>query len=750
LSPVEVEPSFASETTTGRVACRCLYLRTASTETEVPALSRLTDLLRQVEQNDPHLASDLRTELKMLRDRRAFGLNFERHTPETVELPGRAVRKGDKVRFLAERGASESSVDRRLWRVVSVSRTDAGRVANLRRQDPHDHAAEATSRLTDDLVVVAEFRDPIYPGLRSTGRIEQGDDKPFHTVINAESFHALQSLLYTHQGKVDAIYIDPPYNTGAKDWKYNNNYVDADDAYRHSKWLAFMDRRLKLAKRLLNPEHSVLIVTIDEKEYLRLGLLLEQVFPGVSKQMVTVVINPNGVARGAEMARVEEYAYFLFLGSAGPALVFDSLLDTGDRERPKRTSVRWEWLLRGGPNSRRQDRPNLFYAVFVDPETRTVAAVGEPLGLTEPRTSVPDRDGLVTVWPLRTDGAEGRWRASAEYVTALLEQGYARVGAYDAKADRWSILYLGRAQIRRIEAGEIAVLGTREGGSVILEEVVGARRTPKTVWNRSAHTAGEHGSALLKKFVGNRGFPFPKSLYAVEDALRIAVQDKSDAVVVDFLSGSGTTAHAVMRLNKHDGGRRQSISVTNNEVSAEEQTGLRQKGLRPGDPEWEALGICDHITKPRLMAAVTGVTPAGQPVKGDYKFTDETPMSDGFEENVEFFTMSYEAPLMVAHNRSFEAVAPLLWLKAGSQGRRIETVTDDFDVADTYGILFDLDHSHDFLAAVQEAESLRMVFVVTDDDRSYQMVCSELPVHVEPVRLYESYLTNFSINRNSE
>jgi len=98
---------------------------------------------------------------------------------------------------------------------------------------------------------VAEFRDPIYPGLVSTGRVERGGDKPFHTVINAENFHALQLLLYTHEGKVDAIYIDPPYNTGAKDWKYNNDYIDADDSYRHSKWLAFMERRLKLARRLL-------------------------------------------------------------------------------------------------------------------------------------------------------------------------------------------------------------------------------------------------------------------------------------------------------------------------------------------------------------------------------------------------------------------------------------------------------------------------------------------------------------------
>ena len=147
----------------------------------------------------------------------------------------------------------------------------------------------------EDLVVVAEFRDPIYPGLVSTGKVERGGDKPFHTVINSENYHALQALLFTHRGKVDAIYIDPPYNTGAKDWKYNNDYVESDDHYRHSKWLAMMERRLLLAKELLNPDDSVLIVTIDEKEYLRLGLLLSRSSLKPSIQMVTFVDQALGL-----------------------------------------------------------------------------------------------------------------------------------------------------------------------------------------------------------------------------------------------------------------------------------------------------------------------------------------------------------------------------------------------------------------------------------------------------------------------
>ena len=251
---------------------------------------------------------------------------------------------------------------------------------------------------------------------------------------------------------------------------------------------------------------------------------------------------------------------------------------------------------------------------------------------------------------------------------------------------------------------------------------------------------------MVSSLLGRR-FPFPKSLYAVEDTLRFFVKDKPEAVVLDFFSGSGTTAHAVMRLNRQDGGRRQCISVTNNEVSAKEQEGLRRQGLRPGDAEWEMLGICDYITKPRLTAAITGKTPQGEMVKGNYKFTDEFPMSDGFLENVVFFALTYEAPLSVRHNRAFERVAPMLWLRAGSRGRIIYDLGEDgWDVADSYGVLENLDQVNEFVSAVSTCKSIEIAYVVTDDESAFQMVCRELPNGVLPVRLYESYFQNFEIN----
>jgi adenine-specific DNA-methyltransferase len=237
-----------------------------------------------------------------------------------------------------------------------------------------------------------------------------------------------------------------------------------------------------------------------------------------------------------------------------------------------------------------------------------------------------------------------------------------------------------------IESGGVVVTGRDVEGALELEfaDSVGTRN-PGTLWNMVSHSASEHGAGLLKKLIPGRRFPYPKSLYAVEDCLRFMLTKKSNAMILDFFSGSGTTAHAVMRLNHQDDGRRQCISVTNNEVAAAEQNALRENGLRPGDAEWEQHGICDYITKPRVAAAITGKTPDGKPIVGDYKFTDEFPMADGFEENAEFFTLTYEAKNAVNHNLAYARIAPLLWLRAGACGGRIDKLpAKGWAVVDTY------------------------------------------------------------------
>lgn len=696
-------------------------------------MSRLSDLLRAAKQLNPQLGEDLEAEIRPLQKRLPFGLNFERHAPEAVELAGHKMRRGSKVRVLPPRGSTARG-DQRIWHVDALS----GASADI--STPNGDEVEMSTVALDDLILIAEFRDKVYPGLQPDGHVERGGDKPFHTVINGENYHVLEQLTFTHENSVDAIYIDPPYNSGARDWKYNNDYVEGDDLYRHSKWLAFMERRLRLAKRLLNPENSVLIVTIDEKEYLRLGLLLEQTFPEANLQMVSIVINQNGSARAGELTRVNEFAYFCFFGEAVPVSSIRKFRGNEDVEG-ELGPVRWERLQRGANGALRSDRPNLFYPIFIDPEEKRIVEVGDPLPAGQDRRTVSEKSGLVTVWPISGSQVEKRWQVSHETLRRLASDGLAKVGSYNKRQDRWSLSYLNKGQLERWARGEFSEIGRDANGVVELKALSAHLRAAPTSWDRQAHSAGEYGSRLLGRMLPGRKFPFPKSLYAVEDCLAIAVGDNPNAVVLDFFAGSGTTAHSVMRLNKRDGGRRQCISVTNNEVSAEEQTSLRKQGLRPGDAAWEASGICDYVTKPRIRAAITGKTPEGDSLKGDYKFVDGFPMSEGFQENAAFFNLTYESPWRVSTDRAFAAIAPVLWLRAGAVGRRIDSISGGWSVADSYGIINDLDKASQFIAALDEAEDIRIAYIVTDDDGRYQQVANELP-GIETVRLYEDYLRN--------
>lgn len=640
-----------------------------------------------------------------------------------------------------------------------VGKYRSGGVADLKPyQSPSydENECEPRSVAVDDVVPVAEYDQPIYAGLKETGRVERGGDKPYQVVINGENYHALETLAFAYAGKVDCIYIDPPYNTGARDWKYNNDYVDGSDAYRHSKWLAFMERRLKLAKQLLNPNDSVLIVTIDEKEYLRLGLLLEQVFPEAHIQMVSIVINPNGVARDKEMYRLEEYAFYVYVGDAGPSMLEDPLFTSDINQRKEiaddaisrsKRGVRWEWLMRGGSNSDRLHSPGCFYPVYIDPKKKRIVEVGDSLPIDQHPSSEFDKEGLFTAWPIaRGTGAEKVWQMNPGNLRKLVVQGLAKVGAYDRKRNRYSILYLGKKQRERIERGEILIVGRDDNNIVELEESEEQQilKAPKTIWNRQAHNAGEYGSRLVRAMLPQRVFPYPKSLYAVEDALKTVTKNKRDALIVDFFSGSGTTAHAVMRLNHQDGGHRCSISITNNEVSEDETKKLIKRGLRQGDPDWEALGICRYITKPRVTAAITGKTPEGDPIKGDYKFTDEFPMADGFEENAVFFDLTYEDPDAVELGVAFEEIAPLLWLRAGSRGSIIKHEQPGFAMADAYAVLFDFASVGAFIDAVKQNASIGCAYVITDDTARYASVKAQLP-GLDVVRLYENYLQSFKI-----
>lgn len=707
-------------------------------------MSRLTDLLARARELDPNLASELEKSIRDATAQRTFGLVFERHMPDNVELPSRPVRRGDTVRILPPRGTVGAG-DPQLWDVTKINRgADGKRTATIARGVEGDSAPTVRQGVdVDDLVVVARYGDTIYPGLEQTGEVIGSADPsaPFHSVINAENLHALNLLTYTHRHQIDCIYIDPPYNTGAKDWKYNNNYVDSEDQYKHSKWLSMMEKRLGLAKELLNPEKSALIVTIDEKEYLRIGMLLEQTFPDASVQMVSTKINATGVIRSNEFTRVNEYIFFVLFGAAGIRPDAIAAEEASIKKIPWNILRRREGSsVRGGP----QPGPDQFYAIFVDKLTHRINGVSRPLALNETRDVIQAPEGSYAVFPLKPDGTEMTWGLTGPTLLKRAKDGFAFA---KPKGNTFTVYYLTSGKLKAISEGKAVIEGYEQNGQALVtstEKATGSR--PTNQWDKESHNAQSHGTKLLSLLLPGRKFPFPKSVYAVEDSIRFVIGDNLDATILDFFSGSGTTAHAVMRLNKQDGGKRKSISVTNNEVSVEEQVKLTKRGFRLGDPEWERFGICDYVTKPRIKAAITGNTPDGNPIKGDYKFTDEFPMSDGFEANARFFTLTYEPPTRVRHGRAFDRIAPLLWLRAGQFGRVLERIPErGWDVVESHGVIQKLSDVERFADAVEEMGTVRAVYIVADDDLAFQSAVSSLSnLDVEFVQLYSSYLTNFA------
>ena len=258
-------------------------------------LGRIDDLLDDI--TDQRLRTNIQTALNELKRRKRFGLVFEEHIPETTALLELPIQKDSLVQRRDDEGG-------KLYRVLDLKYKNSKAIIA-----PHDHSKKEITIPIKDLFLVKRFGEPIYPSFVPLSSIKRSKTRPFHSVINGENFHALQLMQYLHEDTVDCIYIDPPFNTGAKDWKYNNRYVDLKDTWRHSKWLSFMEKRLRLAKRLLKRD-GVLIVTIDEHEVHHLGMLLEKTFPEYLRYMVTVMINPKGTGK-ANFSRVDEYVFFV-------------------------------------------------------------------------------------------------------------------------------------------------------------------------------------------------------------------------------------------------------------------------------------------------------------------------------------------------------------------------------------------------------------------------------------------------------
>lgn len=690
-------------------------------------MSILSDLVAQID--DAALRERISKEVNKLAKQKKFGLVFEEHQPECTPLYEIPVKVNARV----------AKKDIQITDIYTVSKIEDG-IAECVHRD----TKEVSSFAVEDLVTIAEFGEPIYPYLKPLDSVCNAPDSDlWHTLIEADNYHALQLLEYLYAGKVDCIYIDPPYNTGAKDWKYNNDYVDGVDQYRHSKWLSFMQKRLLIAKKLLNPNDSVLIITIDEKEYLHLGCLLEEMFPEANMQMISTVINPTGSKRADEFSRTNEFIYFVRFGTCSIEKLDDVKTVASNSE------VHWEPLRRHNAGNLRSKTSTQFYPIYIDIKTNLIREIGKPVEKDVPVENIPSIEGCETVLPIRDNGLELMWGMKAEELSLRLAKGYVKVGAHTPnKPQKYVISYLTTGTIEDIEAGKATTVGYDNNGVIKAYYKDGKKVIPTTQWANSLHDAKVYGTLLLQSIMGDLRFSFPKSLYAVEDCLKLFVTNKPNALIVDFFAGSGTTLHAVNLLNAEDGGHRRCIVVTNNEVSVEESKTLSEKGYKPGDEEWNNLGIARYVTWPRTVCSIEGHNVKGEPLKGEYLGIGK-PMADGFKTNAAFFQLGFLDKNAVALGRQFKELLPVLWMKAGAIGKcpLIEGEIPSYMICseNKMAILIDERYYMDFVMELESQEDIKTVFIVTDSEAGYRSMIKGLNVE-NTYQLYKDYLDNFRIN----
>lgn len=729
-------------------------------------MAAINDLIAQI--TDEGLRKRIEQEVNKLSKQKKFGLVFESHLPEVTPLYDMPIKAGCKV-ILRDRRE-----DKNIYIVLTVDNGMA--VCGLKS------AEETKSISVNDLVRVAEFGESIYPYLKPIDCVcNSSEDDFWHALIEADNYHTLQLLEYLYASRVDCIYIDPPYNNRDKSWKYNNDYVDSSDSYAHSKWLSFMEKRLRIAKKLLNPKKSVLILTIDEKEYLHIGCLLEEIFPDAQIQMITSVISAKGVVRNDQFSRVEEYIFVVEYGEVSFSKLPFNMLDDDIKKEADR-EIEWLGFRRRAPQAKRNSRPNQFYPVYVNNETGIIEAIGDVVKQGVDRNTISVPEGCTALWPLSKDGDERLWSLIPEQARTNLEKGYLRVKNWNKKERTGTVYYLPSGTIDDIESGKARTIGKNNDGSIIAKYEAEGTTPPKRVWNMKSHNAETYGTNVLNSILGKR-FDYPKSIYAVHDTLSFFVGNNPNALIIDFFAGSGTTLHAVNLLNAEDNGNRRCVLVTNNEMSVEEEKQLIDAGHLPGDEEWESLGIANYVTWPRIVGCIKGKDIDGNVLQGNYGVDKETyelqklkvvegdktktinayikkneplypklaelKVGDGFRSNAIFLKLGFLDKTSVALGMQFKELLPVLWMKAGAKGRCPEIKEDCPKMLilpeNRFAVLVDENAFLEFNDEIKKHPSIQTVYIVTDYEVNYRSMVRSMNVK-ETYQLYRDYLDNFRIN----
>jgi adenine-specific DNA-methyltransferase len=632
-------------------------------------MAAINDLLRQIP--DTSLRDRLEQEFARLSKNKKFGLVFEEHIPECTPLYDVPVKRGSTV-------ALKTGHINDLYTVLKIEED----IALCRNKTTGDTRNIPVS----ELVSVAQFGEPIFPMLQPIAAVENArDSNLWHTIIEADNYHALQLLEYLYPKKVDCIYIDPPYNTGARDWKYNNDYVDSTDNWRHSKWLSMMQKRLKIAKRIL-ADDGVLITTIDDNEYAHLWILLHEIFPNLTHTCITIQHNPGGT-QGKKFSVTHEYAIFSY---SSESTIFRKQYTGGDVYN----------LRRWGSTSGRYEGATCFYPVILD-SNYNIIGFGDLLDEElHPTAQVEyNADGTIYVWPIDKNGIEKKWRYGRDTVESV--------------KDRMFIEKRGN----RIE-----IILRRES------------EPPKTVWTDPLYNAEAHGTDMLKTIIGG-GFSYPKSLYAVHDALLFAVSGKKNALIVDFFAGSGTTLHAVNLLNVEDNGNRRCILVTNNEVSDAESKALREQGYQPGDPEWEKHGICRSVTWPRIKYSILGKRDDGTILSGEY-YTNQT-VSKEVERS--FYQLGFiDNPTELTTNAKKQLVSLLRGKDGKSQlPQSLVKADSKFIVSDKHSatILFDVNAVNEWLEALEDQDHITDFYIVVKSAATFKEIKAQVSNLLGPMNV---------------
>ena len=649
------------------------------------------------------LQQQLREEIERLTKKKLFGLVYENHLPDNVIMPEVKIRRGAKV-------ALRDQTPNDVYEVQNLTETEATCI-HLSTME------EKVLRLTD-VVAVAQRGDVIYPYLKQIDSVQNAPNSDlWHTLIEADNYHALQLLTYLYPGMFDCIYIDPPYNKpDSHDWKYNCNYVDGKDSYRHSKWLSMMEARLKIAKKLLNPNDSVMIVTIDELEYHHLGCLLEQLFPEARIQMITSVISAKGVVRTGQFSRVEEYLYIVELGDSKLTQFEYNMLDSEIKKESNR-EIEWLGFRRRAPQAVRESRPNQFYPIYVDKQKGIIHSIGEVLPHGVDRHSVSAPDNCIALWPLSREGHERLWSLQQKQAVINWKKGYLKAN-WNPRQIAGTVYYLPEGTIADIETGKATTLGRNEDGSIKAIYYVTGTTPPKRVWNMTTHNAETYGTNILNDIIGKR-FDYPKSLYAVHDVLRFFVANKPNALILDFFAGSGTTLHAVNLLNAEDGGHRRCVMVTNNEIGEPKENELRPLGIKPGDEEWERWGIARYVNWPRTKCSILGVDVNGQPIDGEYITSlTETKITDRRFTQIAFLpenpTKKQKKALCVLINKQKEVKLPTI-------NEDVPFLVSDDDNCNA-SILFDLTKKDEWMEELESNDHITNFYIVAARDADYKRV----------------------------